>query len=174
MSQSSLSRIFNLSLLISVWLVFYVIFAFSAGLLEDPYFRFGPQDTFLLLGKPINTWDKYLAILAIQVVDAVLYYLAGLEVFPWITTDLQDHRLQYYDPPLWKNYFIVNVYQIQRTVLNIFWVFLALAQVDVAIFSALTILIILNFSTLPKFLAHKKPTPASNSPSNRFLPPNKF
>jgi len=145
------------SLAVLAYTAIYIGVYYRLNVFSNPYFKFGPNETFLFLGAKVDNWNTYLLLLLLQLADSFFNFVVFNMVYPWIATDVQARSRKVYPAPKWKTYFIVNVNYMHHQLKNVFWVFTALSQFDLALANLLTYLFITNSYTIRSWINHKYP-----------------
>jgi hypothetical protein len=106
---------------------------------STPYLRFGPNESLVLLGVPIDTWHKYyvcnVLIAAMQCVDMIINDLAmpvlNFTIFnpdKKIITEFGKNELQVYAQLMW----------IMNSLRSTFMVLVTISQIDIALFKIIS------------------------------------
>lgn len=121
--------------LVLLFFLFFLIFNLGS---ESKYFRFGPQDDFILISVKINTWTRYailLLIISVIQITEVLIEDLGLPILTFniynpdkkVITDFKKMELQIYGNLM----FLIN------NLRYIIQVLVTVTQIDIAIFAVL-------------------------------------
>lgn len=70
-----------------------VILGFNAET-EDDFYRWGPNDTLVVFGCPIDTWQRYCCIVAYSFINTGCRTLQHNVVQPFITLNVQDNTVE--------------------------------------------------------------------------------
>jgi hypothetical protein len=62
--------------------------------LQTTYFQFGPNESFLVFGIPVNTYGRYLLLCFYSIVNAGVRALYQNVVHPWVLHNVQDETIE--------------------------------------------------------------------------------
>lgn len=98
------------------------------------YFRWGPSESLVFLGTPVDTWEGYAALMSFSVVTQVVKVYADELISPFILNTVMDHKepiIEKYG--YWDILFVTQVYYIFSALVSLVQVAVAISQVDVAV-----------------------------------------
>jgi hypothetical protein len=147
-------RLFLASLLVG-WMLVTLLGYLYLGVYHSSYFTFGPNANLHFVGAPIDTWSKWGCLLAARVLSAITEAALGDLIEPWIITNLQDADKIYLPYRKWKCRMVVHFFYFYHELDIVFNLFLSLMQFDIALAVIVCKSFVLQFWTLPRWLANK-------------------
>lgn len=120
------------------WLVLVLCVFLSLGVLQSPFFRFGPSPSLHFMNVNIDTWAEWALLSAYCSLDTLVHSFGHDALVPWLTTvviDPKSNTLPYSKPMC---LFIVEAYYCYVHVSYVFKFFLSLTQFDFVLFSCLS------------------------------------
>jgi hypothetical protein len=148
-------RLFLAALLVG-WMFVTLLGYVYLGVFSSTYFTVGPNDKLHFVGAPIDTWAKWGCLLTARVLSALTEAALGDMIEPWIVTNLQDTDKVYLPYARWKCRMVVHCFYFYHELDIVFNLFLSLMQFDIALAVIVCKMFVLQFWTLPRWLANKQ------------------
>jgi len=134
------------TLLLVIWGVIFTLILFSLTN-EKINFIFGPSENRMFLSININTWQKWIIIALLVMIDKFINSLGVDIIGSWLSHTIADHKTTIL--PYSKNicYIISNVYSFYYNIRYIITLQLLISQIDFALLRVLSDVIATQYST---------------------------
>ena len=121
---------------VAIWMLVYGVVFDLLGVFDSRYFSFGPHPLLKFVGAPIDTWQRWGALVGVRVVGVFLETLVDDAIPRWIRTTFWNpptstrHRIPY---PAWVCRLIILTYDSYVILTVLFRIYLFLLQADFSI-----------------------------------------
>jgi len=109
---------------------------------DDDFYRWGPNDTLMVFGCPIDTWPRYLCIVAYSFVNTGCRTLQHNVVHPFLLLNVQDNTLEGMERKRrirkWDAYELSLFFAVYGWFDWFIYIHLLLVQIDMVVIEALT------------------------------------
>lgn len=146
-----------ISILLDLWLVFFMVGAHYIGIFGHAYFNLGPNPDFIFFGAVIDTPLKYWSLLVFRTFGSVIEIVSIDTMMPFMNNYIHNNsdeiKLPFSRKTTW---YIVQNHMLCLSVMQIFSVFMSLSQIDLALLHVIISQMILMIFTIPYWLGNKQ------------------